>query len=138
MKCGWSKLDNIKTDCEKINLKKRRPEVFSSLSRFSLKQVVNNKIRLRNHPNISFTYEFRAIKKNDTGKNRKKWRDTAPQRATSLGTNRGKWRNPSATNWTCSKQDATGEYAHAHAHRLAKNHHKRETLPENKHHSTLH
>ena len=40
MNCGWSKLDKIETDYEKGNLK--------SVGAFSLKQVVNNKVRLRN------------------------------------------------------------------------------------------
>ena len=48
MKCGWSELEKTETDCEKVNLKNVGP-TFSSLSSFSLKQVVNNKIRLRNH-----------------------------------------------------------------------------------------
>ena len=47
MKCGWPKLDKIETDCEKVNLKNRGPT-------FSLKQVVNNKIRLRNHLRLLF------------------------------------------------------------------------------------
>ena len=28
MKCGWSKLDKIETDCEKINLKNDGPTFF--------------------------------------------------------------------------------------------------------------
>ena len=48
MKCGWSKLEKIATDYEKVNLK-NVGSTFSSLSSFILTQVVNNKIRLQNH-----------------------------------------------------------------------------------------
>ena len=80
MKCGWSKLDKIETDCEKANLKNIGLMFFKFKVRFSLKQVVNNKIRLRNQlvtvvrPRCvsETTFELRARKKNDTGNNRKK------------------------------------------------------------------
>ena len=45
MKCGWSKLHKIETNCEKVNLKNRATALrFSSLSPINLymKQVVNN------------------------------------------------------------------------------------------------
>ena len=57
MKCGWLKLDKIETDCEKVNLKNIGP-TFSSLSLFSLKQVVNNKIRLRNYLCLLFKRDY--------------------------------------------------------------------------------
>ena len=53
MKCGWSKLDKIETDCQNVNLKNVGP-TFSSLCSFSLRQVANNKIRLRNHLRLQF------------------------------------------------------------------------------------
>ena len=31
MTCGWPKLDKVETDCEKVNLKKRRPDIFESV-----------------------------------------------------------------------------------------------------------
>ena len=48
MKCGWPNLDKIKTDCEKVNLKNLGLAFFKFES-LSLKQVVNDKISLRNH-----------------------------------------------------------------------------------------
>ena len=41
MKCGWSKLDKIETDCEKVNLKNDGLTFFKFKS-FCMKQVVNN------------------------------------------------------------------------------------------------
>ena len=56
MKCGWSKLDKIETDCEKVNLKNVGP-TFLSLGSFSLKQVVNSKIGLQNHLYLLFKWD---------------------------------------------------------------------------------
>ena len=41
MKCGWSKLDKIETDCENVNLKNDGP-MFFKLKSICKKQVVNN------------------------------------------------------------------------------------------------
>ena len=48
MKCGWSKLNKIETDCKKVNLK-NIGQMFFNFIPICLKQVVNDKIRLRNH-----------------------------------------------------------------------------------------
>ena len=94
MKFGWSKLDKIEMDCEKINLKNDGPTFFffffffSSLSQFSLKQVII--IRLRNHLCLPFKWDsifylifdshvwVQSSWKNDTGKNGKKNSLTQP------------------------------------------------------------
>ena len=56
LKCGWPKLDKIERIAKRLTWKAvaRR---FTSLSPFSLKQVVNNKIRLRNHLRLLFKWD---------------------------------------------------------------------------------
>ena len=72
MKCRWSKLDEIEADFEKVNLKN-----FNNL--FSMKQVVNNEMRVRGHLlvmkvrfylllSISFTCLSLQLVKYDAGK----------------------------------------------------------------------
>ena len=41
MKCGWSKLDKVETDCKKVKLGKQQPDYFKFKS-ICIKQVVNN------------------------------------------------------------------------------------------------